>query len=163
MMKRRSVLQVLGYLFQHHLIDGARLRISQQDVVAHLTQAEFSMDVIYQTFEWLNELLGWQHNEKQFDLPSAASFRLYNVHECVRLDSECRNYLLFLERCRILDATRREQVIDRLLSLGGNERLTIQYVKMVTLIVLSVHVTQRAALSAMERLVLEEPSVNGVH
>ncbi|MGB6977145.1 MAG: DUF494 domain-containing protein [Gammaproteobacteria bacterium] len=161
-MKSKSVLQVLGYLFQHYLIKGACLKVSEQEAVAELTQAGFTMDVIYQAFEWLSELSELQDNPQQFELPSGASFRMFNARESVLLDNECRNYLLFLERCRILEPVMREQVIDRLLYLDA-EQITIQYVKMVTLIVLSLHANQKNALSAMEKLVLEEPSVNGVH
>lgn len=161
-MKRKSVLQVLGYLFQHYMIKGAHLKVSEQEAVAELAQAGFTMDVVYQAFEWLNDLLELQHNPHRFELPSTASFRMFNEQECRLLDSECRNYLLFLERCRILEPAMREQVINRLLCLE-TEQITIQYVKMITLIVLSVHADQKTALSAMEKLVLEEPSANGVH
>jgi Smg protein len=162
MMKNKNMLQVLAYLFENYLLDGTRLIGVEKELVLKLTQAGFTMDVIYQTFEWWYELLALQNNEQQFELPSMTSFRMFNSRECTQLDSECRNYLLFLERCRILEPFVREQVIDRLLCLRI-ERITIHDVKMVTLIVLSVHANQKTALSAMESLVLEEPSVNGVH
>jgi Smg protein len=79
----------------------------------------------------------------------------------VRLDAECRGYILYLENAGILDATRRELVLDRLLALDS-DTIELEQVKWVVLLVLFSQPEQELSLLRMEGLVFEQP-VHDVH
>ena len=78
--------------------------------------------------------------------------RIFTDGEHARLSSDCRGYLLSLERTGILSATQREIVIDRLLALE-TEDLSVDQLKWVALMVLSSQPGAELACSRMEDLV----------
>ena len=73
----------------------------------------------------------------------------------MRLDTDVRGYLMYLENVRILSGTERELVIDRLMALEADE-IDIEQVKWVVLMVLFSQPGQESAYAQMEDLVFEE-------
>ena len=82
---------------------------------------------------------------------------IFSGQELLRLDTEVRGYLMYLENVRILSGTQRELVIDRLMALEADE-IDIEQVKWVVLMVLFSQPGQESAYAQMEDLVFEERS-----
>jgi Smg protein len=82
---------------------------------------------------------------------------VFSSQEVVRLDTDVRGYLMYLENVRILVAAERELVIDRLMALEADE-IDIEQVKWVVLMVLFSQPGQESAYAQMEDLVFEERS-----
>jgi Smg protein len=80
--------------------------------------------------------------------------RVYVEYELDRLDTDCRDFLLYLENIGILDAQRRELVLDRLMALE-NEDITLEDMKWVVLMVLFNQPGQEANFAWMEDLLFE--------
>jgi len=77
--------------------------------------------------------------------------------ELSRLSTECRGFLLTLERLGILSPQQREVVIERMLALDADE-LDTEQLKWVVLMVLSSQPDQEHAFARLEDLVVAEPT-----
>ena len=88
---------------------------------------------------------------------TARAVRVFSSQELLRLDTDVRGYLMYLENVRILSGTQRELVIDRLMALEADE-IDIEQVKWVVLMVLFSQPGQESAYAQMEDLVFEERS-----
>jgi Smg protein len=105
--------------------------------------------------EWLDGLSGEQLGKVAE--ATARAVRIFSGQELLRLDTDVRGYLMYLENVRILSATQRELVIDRLMALEADE-IDIEQVKWVVLMVLFSQPGQESAYAQMEDLVFEERS-----
>lgn len=66
---------------------------------------------------------------------SGTAFRAFAPKELVKLDADCRGFLLFLERSGILSPASREHVIERALATSG-DALSLDQIKLIVLMVL---------------------------
>lgn len=66
---------------------------------------------------------------------SGTAFRAFAPKELVKLDADCRGFLLFLERSGILSPASREHVIERALATAG-DALSLDQIKLIVLMVL---------------------------
>ena len=94
------------------------------------------------------------------DQAPSRSIRVFDAREQVRLDSDCRGYILYLENIGIVNAAQRELVIDRLLALDARQ-IDIEQVKWVVLMVLFSQPGQENALLRMEDLGIRRSSGSG--
>jgi Smg protein len=81
--------------------------------------------------------------------------RIFSDGELARLSTECRGFLLTLERLGVLSPQQREIVIDRMLALDADE-LDTEQLKWVVLMVLSSQPGQEQAFERLEDLVSDE-------
>ena len=147
---KENIFDVLIYLFENYLDDDIDLLPDSEGIKTELLQAGFEQSEVNRAFEWL-ETLTEQNNIK----PSIASaFRIFCSQEEIKLDMECRNFLLFLEHSGILTATTREVVIDRALAIE-NENLTLDELKWTVLLVLLSQSDDDVAFSRMEDIVYD--------
>src|SRR5580698_9238702 len=107
-----------------------------------LDKAGFAEADVERALEWLDGLSGEQLGKVAE--ATARAVRIFSGQELLRLDTDVRGYLLYLENVRILSGTQREIVIDR--------------VKWVVLMVLFNQPGQESAYAQMEDLVFEERS-----
>jgi len=80
--------------------------------------------------------------------------RVYAGPELTRLDADCRGFLLYLEQQGVLDATRRELVIERAMALELAE-LDLDDLKWVVLMVMFNQPGQEAAYAWIQGHLLE--------
>ncbi len=152
------MLEVLMYLFEHYIINQAdpnKVVVTEDDLTDELQQAGFYPDEISRALQWLDELEDLKSIEKQ-EKAKLASLRIYNPDEVLKLNPECRGFLLFLEQSGVLDSLSREMVIDRVLALG--EPINLAKLKWVTLVVLFNRTGKEAELEWLENKVLNERS-----
>jgi Smg protein len=82
---------------------------------------------------------------------------VFTDSECLRLDLECRGFLVFLEQAGILSSSSRELVIDRVMALD-DEPIDLDALKWVILMVLFSQPDQEEAYVWMESLIFESPT-----
>jgi Smg protein len=151
---KETILDVLLYLFENYFYEEPDAVRDRDSLQAGLLHAGFSPTEITKAFDWLDAL----DDERALPLaPGAvgAPLRMYAEPEQERLDADCRGFLLFLEQGGVLDAGRRELVIDRVMALDSDE-IDLDDLKWVVLMVLFNQPGQEAAFAWMENHMFEE-------
>lgn len=138
------------YLFENYLDDDADIPPDNDAIRTDLLDAGFDAFEVNKAFDWLDSLT-LQNSIK----PSLApAFRIFSNQEIAKLDIECRNFLIFLEQCGILQPHNREIVIDRVMALEGDE-ISLDNLKWIVLMVLFSQPGEDAAYSRMEDIVYD--------
>jgi Smg protein len=150
---RENVLDLLIYLFENYMGADAEVRPDRDTLKRELDTAGFAEVDIGRALEWLDGLAGQQLGKVAE--ATARAVRVFSSQESMRLDTDVRGYLMYLEHSGILSSPQRELVIDRLMALDADE-IDIEQVKWVVLMVLFSQPGQESAYAQMEDLVFEE-------
>jgi Smg protein len=150
---KENVLDVLMYLFENYFYDEPDEQPDRESMEENLHEAGFSNGEIDKAFEWLDGLAE-QRYQPEFKMQSAEPIRVFIDSEIRRLDTACRDFLMYLSNTGILDAPRRELVLDRLMALESDE-ITLEDVKWVVLMVLFNQPGQEANYAWMEDLMFD--------
>jgi len=150
---KENVLDVLMYLFENYFYDEPDEQPDRESLEENLHEAGFSNGEIDKAFEWLDGLAE-QRFQPDFAVQSAEPIRVFIDAEIRRLDTPCRDFLMYLSNTGILDAQRREQVLDRLMALEADE-ISLDDVKWVVLMVLFNQPGQEANYAWMEDLMFD--------
>lgn len=147
---------ILMYLFENYIHSDVEALVDQEELTAELSRAGFHKDEIYKALSWMERLADLQESDAhpyllREDHPST---RIYTSEELVRLDVECRGFLLFLEQIKVLDSHTREMVIDRVMELEMDE-FSLDDLKWVVLMVLFNVPGREGAYSQMEDLLFD--------
>lgn len=145
-----EILEIVTFLFQNCLGSDGTLPKDQSKLVEFLEKAGFSKKTINIALEWLNGLLVYQD---QMVSPQSNSAHMYTPKESACLGTECINYILMLEREKILIPLTREVVIGQLMLLTYYP-LEVADVKWVTLVVLYSFKNQKEALVKFEQMIM---------
>ena len=117
---KENVLDVLMYLFENYFYDEPDEQPDRESMEENLHEAGFSNGEIDKAFEWLDGLAE-QRYQPEFKMQSSEPIRIFIDSEMNRLDTTCRDFLMYLSNTGILDAQRRELVLDRLMALESDE------------------------------------------
>jgi len=147
-----SVLDILIYVFDRYMLDEAPELIEREDLARHLEHAGFAQAHVQRALDWLAELVG--ERARGAAAGSDHAVRVFSDGELARLSTECRGFLMTLERLGILTSLQRELVVDRMLALDADE-LDTEQLKWVVLLVLSSQPGQEQAFARMEDLALD--------
>lgn len=157
---KESVLDILIYLFENYFDPAFELENHERDsnsdahnrdsLKDELEQAGFPVAAVDSALSWLDALEN--EHARSLVLPAARAVRVFADSECAKLDTDCRNYILYLVNIGILNVTQRELVIDRLLALDA-PTIDIEQAKWVVLMVLFSQPGQEDAYLRMEDLV----------
>ncbi len=150
-----NVLDVLIYLFENYMSAEDEPRPDRAALRTELERAGFAEPDVGRALEWLDGLSG--DGLGQVADATARAVRVFSGQELLRLDTDVRGYLMYLENVKILSGAQRELVIDRLMALDAEE-IDIEQVKWVVLMVLFSQPGQESAYAQMEDLVFEERS-----
>jgi Smg protein len=150
---KENVLEVLMFLFEKYYYDEPEDEPDRASMEENLHQAGFTGNEIEKAFRWLDGLTD-QHHQPELKLQADRPIRIYVEPELERLDTECRDFLMYLENIGLLDAQRRDLVLDRLLALDTDE-ITLEDMKWVVLMVLFSQPGQEANYAWMEDLMFE--------
>jgi len=150
---KENVLDVLMYLFENYFYDEPEDEPDRASMEEHLHQAGFSNREIDRAFDWLDELAE-QRYQPEFVIRAEQPIRVFIDAEIDRLDTDCRDFLMYLANVGILDTQRRELVIDRLMALESDD-ISIEDVKWVVLMVLFNQPGQEANYAWMEDLMFD--------
>ena len=150
-----SVLDILIYVFDRYMLDEVPEVPEREDLARQLEGAGFAHTNVERALDWLADLACVRDA-----LPSEGSgpaVRIFCEGELARLSTECRGFLLTLERLGILSPQQREVVIERMLALDSDE-LDTEQLKWVVLMVLSSQPDQEHAFARLEDLVVATPT-----
>ena len=150
---KENVLDVLMFLFENYLYDEPEEAPDRDSLEENLHQAGFSEGEIEKAFNWLDGLAEQRHQPDLFQ-NNHQPVRVYVDSELARLDTECRDFLLYLENIGIIDGQRRELVLDRVLALETDE-IILEDMKWVVLMVLFNQPGQEANFDWMEDLIFD--------
>ncbi len=147
-----TVLDILIYVFDRYMLDEAPEMLERNDLARDLERAGFAHTHVERALEWLADLAG-EHSRPRLPASDRA-VRIFSDCEVSRLSTECRGFLMTLERLGVLTPAQREIVVDRMLALDADE-LDTEQLKWVVLMVLSSQPGQEQAFARMEDLALE--------
>ncbi|MFC3122004.1 DUF494 family protein [Agaribacter flavus] len=150
---------ILMYLFENLVYDQSDIQTDHDALTDELIRAGFHHDEIYKALAWLEKLSALQqttNNPYISGLSGVPSTRIYTYKEQLKLDMECRGFLVFLERINVLDSSTREMVIDRVMEIDSQEFCVID-LKWVVLMVLFNVPGKESAYEQMEELLFEIP------
>jgi Smg protein len=150
---KENVLDVLMYLFENYFYDEPDEQPDRESLEENLHEAGFSNGEIDKAFDWLDGL-AQQRFQPDFNMQTAEPIRVFIDSEINRLDTNCRDFLLYLSNIGILDPQRREQVLDRLMALESDE-IVLEDVKWVVLMVLFNQPGQEASYAWMEDMMFD--------
>jgi Smg protein len=150
---KENVLDVLMYLFENYFYDEPEDQPDRAAMEENLHEAGFSNGEIDKAFQWLDGLAE-QRFQPDFSMQTDEPIRVFVDSEINRLDTNCRDFLMYLSNSGILDAQRRELVLDRLMALESDE-ITLEDVKWVVLMVLFNQPGQEANFAWMEDLMFD--------
>lgn len=153
---KESVLDVLRYLFEHVMVADSEEERGRDELRAELVAAGFSEAEVGRAFDWLDALI--EDRPIVASASANAAQRVLSARERERLSTDAWGSLLKLEQVGVLDASRREMVLDRVEALDG-EALAASDLKWVALLVLFAQPDQEAACSYLESEVFEAPPI----
>ncbi|USD65331.1 DUF494 family protein [Vibrio sp. SCSIO 43136] len=147
------MMDILMYLFETYIHSDVELNVDQDELEDELKRAGFHQDEIYKALNWLEELAALQQTDAQSAIAtgSSTSTRIYTDKECMRLDIECRGFLLFLEQVKVLTNETRELVLDRVMGLETQD-FQLDDLKWIVLLVLFNVPGNENAYTQMEEL-----------
>jgi Smg protein len=158
-----SVLDILIYVFDRYMLDEAPEVPERADLARDLAYVGFGADNVERALDWLADLACVRERallDPAID-KSARAVRIFSEAELTRLSTECRGFLLTLERLGVLQPLQREIVIDRMIALDADE-LDTEQLKWVVLMVLSSQPGQDLAFQRLEAWVSNSPA-SGPH
>ncbi len=150
---KENVLDVLMYLFENYFYEEPEEQPDRDSLEQNLHEAGFTNGEIEKAFKWLDGLAE-QRFQPEFKMHTDEPVRVFVAPEVDRLDTGCRDFLMYLSNCGVLDAQRRELVLDRLMALETHE-IDLEDVKWVVLMVLFNQPGQEANFAWMEDLMFD--------
>ncbi len=150
---------ILMYLFENFIHSETEIHVDQDALTDELVRAGFHHDEIYKALAWLEKLAALQETDINPYLVRGTTdvvTRIYTHEEEMRLDTECRGFLIFLEQINVLDNATREMVIDRVMEIDSKE-FCLEDLKWVVLMVLFNVPGKENAYAQMEDLLFEAP------
>lgn len=150
---KENVLDVLMYLFENYIYDEPEQQPDRESLEENLHQAGFTNGEIDKAFAWLDGLAE-QRYQPEFQMRTDGPTRVFTDSEISRLDTSCRDFLMYLFNVGVLSAQPQELVLDRLMALESDE-ITLEDVKWVVLMVLFNQPGQEANYAWMEDLVFD--------
>jgi Smg protein len=150
---KENVLDVLMFLFENYFYDEPDDTPDRESMEENLHQAGFTSLEIEKAFNWLDGLADQRHLP-ELKMQTDRPIRVYVDQESARLDTDCLDFIMYLENAGILDAQRRELILDRVLALETDE-ITLDDIKWVVLMVLFNQPGQEANFAWMEDLMFD--------
>ena len=115
---------ILMYLFENVVHNESEFRVDHDELTDELIRAGFHHDEIFKALAWVEKLAALQETDATPYLSRATiphSTSVYTTEEQMRLDLQCRDFLVFLEHVKVLDVSTREMVIDRTMEIESAE------------------------------------------
>lgn len=147
---KENIFDVLMYLFDNYMDDDSELSPDNDVVKTELLNAGFEHKDVTKAFDWLESLA---IEDIEIAAQATLSFRVFSPFEKERLDVECQDLIMTLERTGILNSVNRELVLDRAIAL--EETLTIDKLKWIVLIVLLNMPDEELAFARMEDMIYD--------
>lgn len=128
---------ILMYLFETYAHSKSKITIDYDGLTNDLSDIGFEEKDIYNALRWLKNLSCYKKNiiSSMNSLSKKMSIRIYTQAELLKLNVDCRGFILFLEQLEILTLDTREIILEKIMDLDVNE-LNLEDLKWIILIVL---------------------------
>jgi Smg protein len=150
---KENMLDVLMYLFQNYMDGELEFEPDRDTLHTELLEAGFVPPEIDKAFDWLDGLASIQ-DTPQAGAQANNSFRFYTELEREKLDLECLNVLIYLERMGVMNSAIRELVIDRIMALDAGD-IDVERLKWIILMVLFNQPDQDISYEWVENVVFD--------
>jgi Smg protein len=147
---KENIFDVLMYLFDNYMDEDSEIPPDNEIVKTELLEAGFGDKDVTKAFNWLESLA---IEDLDIAAQATSSFRIFSPFEKERLDVECQDFIMTLERTGILNSVNRELVLDRAIAL--EETLSLDKLKWIVLIVLLNMPDEELALARMEDMIYD--------
>ena len=144
-----SILDILIYVFDRFMLDEVPEVPQRVELARHLEGRGFPPPNVERALDWLVDLASVRDRPPLAGCDAA--MRVFTDSESSRLSTECRGFLLTLQRLGVLSVQQREIVIERLLALDADE-LGPEQLRWVVLMVLSSQPGEEHAFARLEVL-----------
>lgn len=134
-MKEERLLDILMYLFEICADQEAMFYKDSQTISQEMIQAGFHPHEINEVMHWLHALTDMSESILLDTENIQKSFHAYTKKECMKIDMEARNYLLYLERIKVIDVRTRELIIDRAMAIE-KDVVTLSDIKWIAFMIL---------------------------
>jgi len=148
-----DIFDILIYLFENYMNSEIESAPDSDELKTELKEVGFTNNGINKAFDWLDSLT--LQEDAQFKSP--LNFRIFCTQEIEKLNLECRDFILFLERLDILTPNTRELIIDRAMAIEES-LISIEELKWISLIVLLSQPDDEVAVAHMENIIYQEAS-----
>ena len=156
-----SVLDILIYVFDRYMLAETADVPGREHLARDLRRAGFARVHVERALDWLTDLAFGHERAPLLPAAGTPAVRVFADSELARLSTDCRGYLLSLERQGVLSAQQREMVIERALALPGEP--DTEHLKWVVFMVLSSTPGQDLAVERLGGLMMSEMPVNAPH
>ena len=156
---KQTVLDILQFLFEHCVDDGADLPLDRGALQAQLMEVGFDEHQVEKAFDWLQAFSEEPELEPRHHRNSV---RLYTPLEQEKLGIEGLGLILVLEQSGVLEHHTRELVINRVMALEG-ETVELPQLKWIVFMVLINQPNQDATVMWLDHLFSEEGSTRKLH
>ncbi|QCI21772.1 DUF494 family protein [Buchnera aphidicola (Hyadaphis tataricae)] len=128
---------IIIYLFENYIYSESNISIDYNSLINDLSNIGFQKKDILHALIWLKNLSYYKKNiiSSMNSLSKKMSIRIYTTEESLKLNSDCRGFILFLEQLEILTLDTREMIIEKIMELDVYE-LNLEDLKWIILIVL---------------------------
>ncbi|ANZ22680.1 hypothetical protein ATN01_02460 [Buchnera aphidicola (Diuraphis noxia)] len=127
---------ILIYLFETYVHSKSKITIDYDHLTNDLSNIGFRKRDIYNALRWLKNLSCYEKNIiSSINALKTMSIRIYTHEESIKLNVDCRGFILLLEQLEILTLNTREMVIERIMELDISE-INLEDLKWIVLIVL---------------------------
>ncbi len=148
-----NIVELLLYLFENYIYENDSDQLDEGQIQQGLTQAGFSSKAINNAFTWLEDLQEDVITFQAIQIDSD-SYRVFTDSEQLKLDTECRDFIYYLNSSEILDSIQREILINAVMNLKINH-IDIDELQWLALLVLFSQPDQQQALAHLEELIFE--------
>lgn len=155
---KETMIDVLMFLFDNFLSVEEGFLDDEESLAEALEDAGFRSNTINQAFDWLGELAEIKSPNFISDFHSTHAQRVFAAHEARKLNTECRGFLLNLEKMGVVDPLTRELIIERAMALETEELNLTQFKRIAGLVMLNT-TENEAMLAFIEDLLFDEYSV----
>ena len=115
---KENFLKILVTLFARYNTQANILLQDEDKLVKNLSKVGFSETDSRKVLDWVAET--YERSDSRIAMKNPTSIRIYHETEENKISTEARGFILFLEKSGVLDVSRREIVIDRLMALESH-------------------------------------------
>ena len=148
-----NIVELLLYLFENYIYDNDSEEFDKQSIKHGLSQAGFTSSTINHAFSWLEDLQSDVGTFQSIPL-STDGFRVFSVHEQLKIDDESIDFIYYLNNSGILDNVQREILINAIMKLETNQ-FDVDDLQWLALMVLFSQPDQKQAFAHLEALMFD--------
>lgn len=152
-----NIVELLLYLFENYIYESDSEKIDKKSLHKGLTQAGFACLTINDAFSWLESLQTDIVDYRNLTI-SPDSYRVFSHTEQTKLDTQCQDFIYYLNDSGVLDNQQREILINAVMKLDAPD-FDVDDLQWLALMVLFSQPDQEQAFEHLEALMFETSEI----